>query len=634
MGARPTGTEMRRLLPPLTSSTVGLAVGITAAVATASAIGAALYSRHHTETLFETARETALAQGELIRAGLEHQMMENDRSLIAKMVEGFGSQAHVASVMLLDRAGVVRFSSAPEEVSRVWSIDSPTCQACHQFPPAERTSSRVIDTAGSSLLRTVIPIRNQPGCHGCHDPRHGINGILVFDVDTAVLRAGTDRDLNLLVFGTGGLALLLIAGIAVVVRLAVLRRLQRFETTARQIAGGDLDRRVPADGSDTISWLAREFNSMADSMSGLLTQVHGQQRRLETVINSIDDGIVVLDARRQVIAANDAFLNRSGRTRDRVVGTSCRYMRASVCTDEACPALACLDTQARQVRVSERTTDAGATRWEEVHASPIVSASGEVTHVVEVWRDITERRAAEARLSESHRLASLGMLASGFSHELNTPLATTLTCVERILRDSVAPGGAPLDRGRVEEAAVMAREQLLRCRGITQHFLRLSRGQTGAADVIDLGMTIAAVARLVEPTARDRGITITTVPPADVVHVRANDAELQHVLINLAINAVQASEPGGQVRLSVAGVDPVRICVRDDGRGIAPADQQRIFEPFFSLQPGGTGLGLFLSLNFVRQWGGDISVESAPGAGSTFEVTLPIESRHGMGRTA
>jgi PAS domain S-box-containing protein len=618
---------MRRFLPPLTSTTVGLAVGITAAVAAASAVGAALYSRHHTETLYATARETALAQGELIRAGLEHQMLENDRSLIAKMVEGFGQQAHVANVMLLDRQGVVRFSSVPDEQDKVWSLDSPTCQACHRFPPDERMSSQVIEATGSSLLRTVIPIRNQPECHTCHDPSHGINGILVFDVDTAVLRAGTDEDLSLLVFGTGGIALLLIAGIAAVVRFAVLRRLQRFETTARQIAGGDLERRVPSDGSDTISWLAREFNAMADSMSGLITQVHGQQKRLETVINSIDDGIVVLDGKRQVIAANDAFLRRSGRTREHVVGTSCRYMQSNVCTEESCPAQACLDSHARQVRIAERTAGDGTTRWEEVHASPIVNATGDVTQVVEVWRDITERRAAEARMSESHRMASLGMLASGFSHEINTPLATTLTCVESILRDAAGQEGEPLDTPRVRDAAATAREQLLRCRGITQHFLRLSRGQTAGDDVINLRVTIDAVGRLVEPTARDAGITVIVRPLDRDVHVRVNDAELQHVLINLVLNAIRASEPGGSVRLSVEGQDPVRIRVSDEGQGIAPADQKRIFEPFVSLNPGGTGLGLFLSLNFVRQWGGNITVESTPGAGSTFEVTLPTESR-------
>jgi len=105
-----------------------------------------------------------------------------------------------------------------------------------------------------------------------------------------------DRAVIAIVFVIG-----LIAGIALVVRVVLLRRLRRFETTARMIAHGDLGRRVPSDGSDTISWLAREFNTMADSMTGLLDQVNGQQRRLETIINSIDDGIVVLDPERRTI---------------------------------------------------------------------------------------------------------------------------------------------------------------------------------------------------------------------------------------------------------------------------------------------------------------------------------------------
>jgi signal transduction histidine kinase len=122
--------------------------------------------------------------------------------------------------------------------------------------------------------------------------------------------------------------------------------------------------------------------------------------------------------------------------------------------------------------------------------------------VVEVWRDISDRRAAEARLAESHRMASLGMLASGFSHELNTPLATVLTCVEAILRDTRQHPSDTPDGTRLADYAATAREQVLRCRGITQHFLRLSRGQSSPGDLVDLQRMIAAVERLVEPTAR------------------------------------------------------------------------------------------------------------------------------------
>jgi len=113
------------------------------------------------------------------------------------------------------------------------------------------------------------------------------------------------------------------------------------------------------------------------------------------------------------------------------------------------------------------------------------------------------------------------------------------------------------------------------------------------------------------------------------LHVRADEAEMQHTLINLLLNAVQASKTGGRVTVEaeLSGSDGpaplVRVRVIDGGCGISEEDQKRIFEPFFSGRQGGTGLGLFLSLNFVRRWGGDIHVESAPGTGSRFEIVLP-----------
>jgi PAS domain S-box-containing protein len=359
-------------------------------------------------------------------------------------------------------------------------------------------------------------------------------------------------------------------------------------------------------------------------MTGLVAEVRDQRERLETVINSIDDGIVVLDARRNVVAANDAFLRRSGRVREEVLGCFCRQAAPGLCTSEDCPTLACMDSGQRQVRICERRGADGSVSWEEVHASPVRGPTGALVQIVEVWRDISDRRAAEARLAESHRLASLGLLASGFSHELNTPLATVLTCVEGILRGAPADGPvAPADWERVSESASVAREQVLRCRGITQHFLRLSRGQPSPADIVDLHAVAAAAARLVEPTARAQGVSIEVEPPAGAARAWADEADLQHAVVNLLLNAVQACRGAGRVVLSVAAGPATHIRVTDDGCGIAPEHRQRIFEPFFSLRNGGTGLGLFLSLNFVRRWGGDIEVESAPGTGSTFEVRLP-----------
>ncbi|HUI56660.1 MAG TPA: ATP-binding protein [Bryobacteraceae bacterium] len=601
--------------PPFASTTVGLAVGVTAAVVLACASGAYLYSQHHMQTLLETARATALAEGDLIRVALEHQMIENDRTLIARMVASFRKQAAVERLVLLDRNGLERYpagSGAPDAELR---LDSPTCQACHRYPADQRGTSRVIQTRAGNVLRTVIPIHNRSECFGCHDPAHKINGILILDYRTDQLSAEMTRDLRWLVAGTAGITLLLVGAIGLIIRVAVLRRLQRFETVARQIAGGDLAKRVPAAGSDTVSWLAREFNAMADSVTGLVGEVRTQRERLETVINSIDDGIVVLDAERHVIAANDSFLLRAQHSREEVLGCQCREFTPGGCTVADCPTLACLKNGARQVRICERRTPEGKAVWEEVHASPILDSTGRLRQVVEVWRDISERRAAEARLAESHRLASVGTLASGFSHEMNTPLATVLTCVEGILRAT--------NDGWVRESASIAREQILRCRGITQHFLRLSRGQRSQGEVVDLAAAIGAVVRLIEPTAREHTVQVEVRPLPAGLHVRAEEAELQHTLINLLLNAVQASPPASRVTVEADAGEQVRVRVIDNGCGILPENQKRIFEPFFSARQGGTGLGLFLSLNFVQRWGGDIRVASEPGRGSTFEIVLP-----------
>jgi signal transduction histidine kinase len=153
----------------------------------------------------------------------------------------------------------------------------------------------------------------------------------------------------------------------------------------------------------------------------------------------------------------------------------------------------------------------------------------------------------------------------------------------------------------------------------------MSRGQISKAQIVDVRRSLGEVVRLVQPTARDHDVTIDAgALGSGPLSVRADDGDLQQALVNLLLNAVQASPRGGTVSLRVGEEGSrVTIAVRDAGCGIAADQHARIFEPFFSLKDGGTGLGLFVSLNSVRKWGGDIHVDSAPGAGATFQVILP-----------
>jgi PAS domain S-box-containing protein len=605
----------------LSDMAVGLALGVSAVVVVAFSVGAFVYSRHHYRRILEAGRASAQAQTETIRLALEHEMLERDRSVIDRMVASFATDPNVSAVRILNHAGKVVHSSLPKGADPDLSGDGHTCQACHDQPPDRRDLSRVVDSQRGQILRIVTPLRNRPECHRCHDPSRRINGVLIVDVKAGAIRAALHHDLGRMLLVSVLLALVVMGGVAATVRVAIVRRLKRFEPVARAIAAGDLERRLPVEGDDILAWLAVEFNTLADAITGLAADVQRQSQRLEAVLNSVEDGILVLDRDLTIVAANDAFVRRTGKARAEVVGKHCREAIAGFCQAGTCAARAYLEEGVRRSFVIECAAADGKTRTEEVQVAPVRGRSDVVRYVVEAWRDITDRRAAEARMAESHRLASLGMLASGFSHELNTPLGSILTCVEGIQRTAAAP--AP-DLDSVREYARIAREQLLRCRGVTQQFLRLARGGGGGpAGLVDLTRTVGEVIRLLAPTAKERRVTVTAEEHPDAITVRADGAAVQQVLLNLLLNAVQACAAGGHVTVGLTAGPEVRLSVEDDGQGMSAAEQRRIFEPFFSLRPGGTGLGLFISLEAARAWGGDIRVTSAPGQGARFDVLFP-----------
>jgi len=248
-----------------------------------------------------------------------------------------------------------------------------------------------------------------------------------------------------------------------------------------------------------------------------------------------------------------------------------------------------------------------------------------VTQVVEVWRDISERVREEQRLSEIERLVSLGTLASGFSHEVNTPLASMLTCAESALARIEADGQDALPA--VREAAEIIRGQVLRCRAITDQFLRFSRGIPPSTEPLDLRGVVEGVLTLVGSTARETGVSLSLRDGCALPGVRANTEVVQHVVLNLLVNAIQScGDRGGAVELEFAVRDEVCLLIRDDGCGVPPERRAHLFEPFHSSKPTGTGLGLYLSRSFMRRFGGDVRlVQSAVGRGACFEVRFARE---------
>ena len=222
--------------------------------ASVSGLAAYLYSAHHFESLLDTTKRAGVAQGELIRAALEHQMIEKDRSLIGQMIRDFGQQPGVANVMLLDRLGTVKYIERPAAGSAGTPASTRRrARPATRFRRRSGTPARRSKRRAGTVLRTMVPIRNHDGCYRCHDPAQKVNGILVFDLDVTPLRAAMNQDFRWMIAGSGALIFLMVGGIALLIRLLVVRRLQRVESTARRIVSGELEQRVQDDGSDTIS---------------------------------------------------------------------------------------------------------------------------------------------------------------------------------------------------------------------------------------------------------------------------------------------------------------------------------------------------------------------------------------------
>ena len=255
--------------------------------------------------------------------------------------------------------------------------------------------------------------------------------------------------------------------------------------------------------------------------------------------------------------------------------------------------------------------------------------------------DLEQRRSAEEALKKSEaslivegRLASVGRVAAGVAHEINNPLAyvvmNTTVALEELQR--VQAAAPPLLRGALGEAIAALREARAgseRVRLIVRDLKVFSRSDAESRGPVDLVRVIESSVSIAWNEIRHRARLVKDLQP--VPEVLANESRLGQVFLNLLVNAAQAIEPGApaqnEVRIFTRREgDRGIVEIRDTGSGISPEMQKRIFEPFFTTKPAGlgTGLGLAICNTIVNALGGELSVESAPGKGSTFRVSLPL----------
>ena len=272
-------------------------------------------------------------------------------------------------------------------------------------------------------------------------------------------------------------------------------------------------------------------------------------------------------------------------------------------------------------------TPAGETRTVNVAIAPLVTRKFQVIGRLVIMDDITERVELEGQLSQADKLSSIGLLAAGVAHEVNTPLAVISSYTQMLAKQLQ---GDPQKSGLLEKIT----RQTFRASEIVNNLLNFSRTSgTEFADV-DINKVITDTLALLEHQFKTAKIQVQSDLTAGISPIQGNPGRLQQVFLNLFLNAKDAMPGGGKLNVATTNGDMVSVRVSDTGSGIAPEHIQRIYDPFFTTktapkegQNRGTGLGLSVTYGIIQEHAGKIRVESDPGAGTTFALDFPMSRK-------
>jgi len=268
----------------------------------------------------------------------------------------------------------------------------------------------------------------------------------------------------------------------------------------------------------------------------------------------------------------------------------------------------------------------GHPRVHQVTASPVRGNDGSLDQVILVFTDITDRRAAEQQLHRTEKLAALGRLAAGVAHEINTPLGSVSILTSEAIA-SVQDIENPAQRAELEDSLGDVKRETERVAHLVRRLLELSHPGDESVTPTDPDDVAEDAIRLISvrsPGARPR---IRTELAGDLASVETNPDRLRQVILNLLDNALDATrDNAGEiiVRTQNRAGTPI-IEVEDRGDGISDEDIPRVFDPFFTTKDvgEGTGLGLYVSYEIMKNLGGDIAIRSDPGVGTLVRLTLP-----------
>jgi two-component system phosphate regulon sensor histidine kinase PhoR len=509
--------------------------------------------------------------------------------------------AAAARVSLIARDGtVVGDSDVPvESLSRVENhADRSEIRAA--FGGSVGRSTRRSQTVGRRLLYLAVPVDD--GAGGA--VRLALD---LSDVDAAVMQLRAE----LIAAGAVGLAVALV--LSFVLSWITLRPIQEMRQGIAAMAKGDLEMRLPLRMGDEVGEISTAINDLAEQLRLRLAEVSSEKERLQTVLNGMVEGVLVTDASGNIVLANDRVREFYG-VWGPVVG---RSVIESIRDAELVALMA--EAENMDEPVSQQiSVDRAGTRALRVHAARFPPGRGPRMGTVAVLHDVSELM----RLEQVRR-----DFVANASHELRTPLAAIRGFAETLLNSDEL---SDADRRSYMEIIDRHARRLGNLVGDLLELSKIEGGETRLEPVaVDVERLVEALLRDWRDRFAQQEVDVS-VGTEGSAQAWADPQAVEQVLTNLLDNALKYTERGGEIRVQIAGDEgSVRVHVADSGIGIPPRDLSRIFERFYRVDKarsrslGGTGLGLSIVRHIVEAMGGEISVESELGKGSTFSFSLP-----------
>jgi signal transduction histidine kinase/HAMP domain-containing protein len=562
--------------------------------------------------------EAAAQAGRLVATALDDVLLRRDLGGLRSILDNLGGQPGILAVRIGNPEGRIRFSSDPSAVGQDAAVPS-----VHTGKPVWQL---VDDSGGRSVMRSISPLPNREACAGCHGPvdQYPITGYVYVDLDAESL-SDKAAATTLLLMGSGALIVLInIAGGWWFIRRYVIQPLERLSETSLRLSRGALDARISLPGEGEFSALAERYNQMAQGLQDKFREIEYKEVFLQSLVDAVPDGIRVIDEDYRVLLANATYRRQHGFGERGDIPEHC--FAASHGRDTPCPETLTLCplkeaiARCEPVRVLHRHRQFGGHELDvEIYAAPMqVQVGGRKRNmVVESIRDLSQ----EVRFSHEQRLSELGRLAAGVAHEIHNPLASVRMALHAAQQAHLGPEP---DAGRVSDYLALVDQEVERCSEVTERLLKLSIPPPRRPELVSVDRVVEETVGLLGWEAEALGVKLELRVDGAPLRVLAADSDLRMMTLNLAQNACHAMPGGGRLTVHCRREgNGIVIRFEDTGIGIAPADQSRIFEPFFSRRADGvrgTGLGLPITKAIVEGHGGSIEVESERGRGSRFTV--------------